>query len=85
MSERPTPETDAIQNRHWNRCTPDAVFQLGNHARCLERQRDELAEALSKLCFVAMTSGGTAGRDESLCAAIDAATALLARLSEQSR
>ena len=44
-----TPKTDAIQNKHWNRCSPDAVRQLGNHARALEREREELREALREL------------------------------------
>ena len=33
-----TPRTDEVQNRHWNTCSPDAVFRLGNHARQLERE-----------------------------------------------
>ena len=36
-----------------------------------------LEEGLKKLSFMAQTSGGTAGRDEELCAAIDKACALL--------
>ena len=37
----------------------------------------QLERALKKLAFAARTSGGTAGRDEALCAACDAAEALL--------
>jgi hypothetical protein len=51
----------------------------------LQARRDELAEALRKLSFVAMTSGGTAGRDTELCAAVDAATHLLARIDAEAK
>lgn len=46
VSESKTPETDAILNRYWNPCNPDAVFQLTNHARRLEAERDALREGL---------------------------------------
>lgn len=38
-----------------------------------EKQRDEFLDALCKLCYAAETSGGTAGKDEYLCAAIKSA------------
>lgn len=38
---------------------------------------DEYVAALKKLVFAARTSGGTAGRDEMLCAACDEAERLL--------
>lgn len=40
----------------------------------------ELLEALKRLLFAAQTTGGVAGRDEGLCAAIDAATAVIAKV-----
>lgn len=39
----------------------------------------EMADALRKLVFMAHTSGGVAGRDESLCKACDRAEAALAK------
>jgi hypothetical protein len=39
----------------------------------------DLLEALKKLSFAAQTSGGTAGRDEALVAAIDHASAIIAK------
>jgi AcrR family transcriptional regulator len=39
----------------------------------------ELLEALKKLSFAAQITGGTAGRDEHLCAAIDVAIAAIAK------
>lgn len=39
----------------------------------------ELLEALKRLSFAAQTTGGTAGRDEALCSAIDAAAAAITR------
>lgn len=38
-----------------------------------EKQRDEFLDALCKLCYAAETSGGTAGKDDYLCAAIKSA------------
>jgi hypothetical protein len=46
---------------------------------CLIAAAPDLYEALRDLSFHAQTTGGTAGRDEALCAAIDRATAALAR------
>ena len=40
----------------------------------------ELLEALKRLSFAAQTTGGVAGQDEGLCAAIDAATAVIAKV-----
>ena len=40
----------------------------------------ELLEALKRLSFAAQTTGGVAGRDEGLCAAIDAATAVITKV-----
>jgi hypothetical protein len=40
-------------------------------------QHDALIAATRKLAFAARTSGGTAGRDDGLCAALDAVEALL--------
>jgi len=41
---------------------------------------DALIAAARKLAFAARTSGGTAGRDEDLCAALDAVETLLPKL-----
>jgi hypothetical protein len=41
-------------------------------------RRDRLEDALSRVVFMARTSGGTAGRDEALCAACDNAENVLA-------
>lgn len=54
MNERPTPETDIIAAddnplfRPWRR-------RICAHARKLERQRDELLEALDKVAFYGAT------------------------------
>jgi hypothetical protein len=45
----------------------------------------ELYEALRKLSFAAQTTGGTAGRDEALVAAIDEAAAALAKARGESQ
>lgn len=50
----------------------DAIIGAGVPTR-----EDMLEDALRRLIFMARTSGGTAGRDEGLCAACDAAEALL--------
>jgi len=42
-----------------------------------------LAEALRKLTYIARTSGGTAGRDEALCAACDEAEIALAEMPKE--
>ena len=42
-----------------------------------------LVEALRRLSFCAQTTGGTAGRDDDLCAAIDAARNALAKVEKQ--
>jgi hypothetical protein len=43
-----------------------------------DKQEPRIINALRKLLFAARTSGGTAGRDNSLCAACDEAEAALA-------
>ena len=44
-------------------------------------QGRQLADATRELAFQARTSGGTAGRDEGLCAACDKVEALLSTIS----
>lgn len=61
----------------------DCVFEASRkaHARA-EAAEAALAEAvgvLKRLTFAARTSGGTAGRDEHLCGACDAAEAVIAK------
>ena len=48
--------------------------QAADRIAALTAERDGLREALRKLSFAAQTSGGTAGRDDALVAAIDLAT-----------
>jgi hypothetical protein len=45
-----------------------------------EADAAEYKSVLQRLVFAARTSGGTAGRDENLCAACDAAERLLAKM-----
>jgi hypothetical protein len=42
------------------------------------KQRDKLLTALKRLSFASQTTGGAAGRDDGLCAAIDDAEAVIA-------
>ena len=50
MTERPTPETDALVPSQGRRRTMrEYIEELEAHARRLERQRDELMEALEEL------------------------------------
>jgi hypothetical protein len=44
MSDRPTPETDKYAERDWW-----TLFRANEHARKLERERDEVREALREL------------------------------------
>lgn len=52
------------------------------HPFCGVVKMPELYQALKKLSFAARTTGGTAGRDDFLCDAIDTVEAALARLKE---
>ena len=50
MTERPTPETDALVPSQGRRRTMrEYIEELEAHALSLERQRDELVEALENL------------------------------------
>jgi hypothetical protein len=50
MTERPTPETDAlVPSQGRIRTIREYIEELEAHARRLERQRDELLEALESL------------------------------------
>jgi predicted nuclease with TOPRIM domain len=63
-----------------------AKMEAEARADALQREVDALRGAGDKLSFAAQTSGGTAGRDEGLVAAIDgwaAASAALETRSEQ--
>ena len=48
MSDRPTPETDSYTNRDWW-----TLFRANEHARELERERDEAREENAKLRDIA--------------------------------
>ena len=63
MSDRPTPETDALEGRQdilWEACPPDlkellfdALDEMKSLARKLERERDEAREQSAKLRNIA--------------------------------
>lgn len=58
-------------------CSQESFNDLVRQRTELITERDALREALRELAFSAETSGGTAGRDEHLCAAIAKARSLL--------
>jgi hypothetical protein len=55
-------------------------INLGDHIGDLHAKLKETVAAGNRLSFAAQTTGGTAGRDEGLMAAIDAWAAVLAKL-----
>jgi hypothetical protein len=61
---------------------PNDALEASANARLIAAA-PELFEALRKLSFAAQTSGGTAGRDEALVAAINEADAALAKARGQ--
>ncbi len=60
----------------WLVCTTSS----DDHARLIAAA-PELLDALRKLTFMARTGGQTAGRDDALCAACDAAEAAMAKVA----
>jgi hypothetical protein len=62
---------------HIARCDPTTIAELCNRLLSAEARVRVLEDALLRLSFMAQTSGGAAGRDEELCAAIAAAQAEL--------
>jgi len=56
------------------------IVELESQLRDAQARGKGMEETLRKLTFAARTSGGTAGRDEELCKACDAAEAVLSRI-----
>jgi len=57
MSERPTPETDALDcELHTPRVLQDRYSEMRDHAQKLEQERDEARESLKQARLLGMSS-----------------------------
>ena len=62
MSDRPTPETDALDcELHNPRVMQDSYSEMRDHAQQLERERDEAREQIKELIYITESAISLAG------------------------